>query len=135
VDEAQVAPAADDLISALDPDSSRLLFALCGDVLAGWLTICRDANPLIAHWGTVRHLQTQLAFRGQGIGSALMRHARQVARDEMGLEQLRLAVRGGMQLESFYMKLGWRVAGRWPQSLRLGPEDDRDEILMVLTPL
>ena len=135
VGNAQVAPVADDLIAGLDPDRSRLLAALSGDVLAGWVSIRRDANPLIAHWGTVSHLQTHPAYRGQGIGSALMGQARQVARDEMGLEQLRLAVRGGMQLESFYARLGWEVTGRWPRSLRLGPGDDRDEILMILSPL
>ena len=82
-----------------------------------------------------RHLQTLPAVRGRGIGSALMMWARRVARQEMGLEQLRLAARGGMGLESFYARLGWREIGRWPKALRLAPNDDRDEILMLLTPL
>jgi hypothetical protein len=64
-----------------------------------------------------------------------MVHARQVARSEMGLEQLRLAVRGGTGLEHFYARLGWTVNGRWPGALRLAPGDDRDEILMLLTTL
>jgi hypothetical protein len=64
-----------------------------------------------------------------------MVHARQVARSQMGLEQLRLAVRGGTGLEHFYARLGWTVIGRWPGALRLAPGDDRDEILMLLTPL
>jgi hypothetical protein len=64
-----------------------------------------------------------------------MTHARQVARQEMGLEQLHLAVRGGTGLEHFYARLGWRETGRWPGALRLAPGDDRDEILMVLSPL
>jgi hypothetical protein len=51
--------------------------------------------------------------------------ARQVARDEMGLEQLRLAVRGGCGLEPFYARLGWKEIGRWPGALRLAPGDDR----------
>jgi hypothetical protein len=53
----------------------------------------------------------------------------------MGLEQLHLAVRGGTGLEHFYARLGWREIGRWPGALRLAPGDDRDEILMVLSPL
>jgi hypothetical protein len=53
----------------------------------------------------------------------------------MGLEQLHLAARGGMGLERFYARLGWREIGRWPGALRLAPGDDRDEILMVLSPL
>ncbi len=63
------------------------------------------------------------------------RAARRIARDEMGLEQLRLAVRGGAGLETFYGRLGWREVGRWPAALRLSPTDDRDEVLMLLNPL
>ncbi len=135
VDATDVAPAADRLISGLNPGRSRLLIARTGDTLAGWVHLHRDPYPLIAHWGTVSHLQTLPAFRGQGIGGALMAHARQAGRAEMGLEQLRLAARGGTGLESFYGRLGWTVIGRWPAALRLAPGDDRDEILMILTPL
>ena len=69
---ATVAPAADDLIAGLDPGHSRLLVAVSNGRLAGWLSIRREANPLITHWGTVSRLQTDPAFRGLGIGSALM---------------------------------------------------------------
>jgi hypothetical protein len=53
----------------------------------------------------------------------------------MNLEQLHLAVRGGMGLEDFYEALGWQVTGRWPRKLRLAPGDTRDEILMILATL
>ncbi len=119
----------------LDPSQSRILLARVGGALAGWVALSRDPSPLIAHWGVVSHLQTQLARRNEGIGSALMSRLREVARDEMGLEQLHLAVRGGMGLEGFYGRLGWQVTGRWPGKLRLAPDDTRDEILMILTPL
>jgi GNAT superfamily N-acetyltransferase len=135
VDATDVATAADRLIAGLNPGRSRLLIARTGDTLAGWVHLHRDPYPLIAHWGTISHLQTLPACRGQGVGGALMAHARHVGRAEMGLEQLRLAARGGTGLECFYGKLGWTVIGRWPAGLRLAPGDDRDEILMVLTPL
>jgi GNAT superfamily N-acetyltransferase len=125
----------DALAARLDPWRSRVLAARVSGALAGWVAVSRDASPLIAHWGTVSHLQAQLAHRGQGVGSALMRRLRQVARDEMGLEQLHLAARGGMGLEAFYDRLGWQVIGRWPGKLRLAPDDTRDEVLMILTPL
>ena len=80
-------------------------------------------------------MQTELAHRNRGIGSALMHRLREVARDEMGLEQLHLAVRDGMGLQDYYSRLDWRVIGRWPGKLRLALDDTRDEILMVLTPL
>src|SRR5262245_25138667 len=105
-----------------------------GGVLAGWVHVGRDLNPLISHWGTVRHLQTHPRIRGRGVGVALMRRLQTVARAEMGMSQLHLAVRGGMGLEKFYRRLGWREIGRWPNALRLADGNDRDEVLMVLDP-
>ncbi len=80
-------------------------------------------------------MQTHPKVQGQGYGTALVQEARRVAREEMGLEQLRLAARAGVGLEDFYGRLGWREIGRWPGALRLAPGDDRDEILMHLSPL
>ncbi|MGW8761461.1 GNAT family N-acetyltransferase [Streptomyces sp. NPDC055815] len=135
VDPTEVAAAVDRIVAGLAPESSRLVIATVDGALAGWLCLRRDPWPLIAHWGTLHHVQTRLAVRGRGIGAGLVRHARAIARDEMGLEQLHLAARGGAGLEDFYGRLGWREIGRWPGALRLAADDDRDEILMVLAPL
>lgn len=135
VDPAEVAAAVDRIVTGLDPARSRLVVATVGGAVAGWLNLRRDPHPLVAHWGTLHHVQTRLQVRGRGIGAGLVRQARVIARDEMGLEQLRLAARGGVGLEDFYGRLGWQEAGRWPGALRLAPGDDRDEVLMVLSPL
>jgi GNAT superfamily N-acetyltransferase len=135
VDTSIVAPVADDLIAGLSAEGSRLIVARAGDVLAGWVHLQRHPHRVVAHWGTISHLQALPAFRGQGVGSALMTSARQIARQEMGLEQLHLAARGGMGLERFYARLGWREVGRWPGALRMAPGEDRDEVLMILAPL
>ncbi|WP_328303149.1 GNAT family N-acetyltransferase [Streptomyces sp. NBC_00435] len=136
VDGAAVIAAVDRLTAGLGPASSRLVAATVDGALVGWLVIRRDAaDPLIAHWGTLRHVQTRPGVRGRGIGAGLVRRAREVARDEMGLEQLHLAARGGVGLEEFYGRLGWQEIGRWPGALRLGAGDDRDEVLMLLSPL
>jgi len=135
VDAGQVAPAVDALAACLEPRRARILLARVNGALAGWVVINGNLNPVAAHWGTVNHLQTHPAYRGRGIGSALMHRLRQVARDEMGLEQLHLEARSGMGLEDFYTRLGWKEIGRWPGALRIAPDDSRDEILMVLTPL
>ncbi|MER5709855.1 GNAT family N-acetyltransferase [Streptomyces sp. NPDC002122] len=135
VDPAEVAAALDRIVTGLDPVSSRLVVATVGGAVAGWLHLRRDPHPLVAHWGTLHHVQTRLHVRGRGIGAGLVRRARMIARDEMALEQLRLAARGGVGLEEFYGRLGWQEIGRWPGALRLAPEDDRDEVLMVLSPL
>ncbi|MFF4613706.1 GNAT family N-acetyltransferase [Streptomyces albidoflavus] len=91
----------------------------------------RRAAPL----ARCHHVQTHPELRGCGIGGALMGYVRQVAREELGLEQLHLAARGGAGLEEFYGRLGWRESGRRPGVLRFGPGDDRDEVLMHLAPL
>ncbi|WP_405774927.1 GNAT family N-acetyltransferase [Streptomyces sp. NBC_00859] len=135
VDVATVTPALDRIISLLSPDTSRLLTATMDGELAGWLNIRRDRFELIAHWGTLHHVQTRTAVRGRGVGRALMHEVRRVARDEMDLEQLHLAARGAVGLENFYGSLGWKEVGRWPGALRLSAGDDRDEILMIITPL
>ncbi|MFF9016031.1 GNAT family N-acetyltransferase [Streptomyces sp. NPDC014870] len=135
VDAATVVPALDRLAQSLSPDTSRLLLASLDGELAGWLNVRRDRFELIAHWGTVHHVQTRTDVRGRGVGRALLEEVRRVAKEEMGLEQLRLAARGGAGLEDFYGRLGWREVGRWPGALWLAAGDDRDEILMLLAPL
>ncbi|GAA2338378.1 GNAT family N-acetyltransferase [Streptomyces violaceusniger] len=135
IDAQQAAPALDAIIANLAPETCRLILAMEDGELAGWLNTRRDTFALIAHWGTLHHVQTHPRVRARGIGIALMERARQVARDEMRLEHLHLAARGGVGLERFYGRLGWKEIGRWPDALRLAPGDDRDEILMVLQPL
>ena len=129
-----VSTVADQLIAGLDPEYSRLLLARIDGVLAGWLSLSRYRDRLVPHWGTVKRVQTHPDFRGRGIGTALMRRVRDVARDELGLEQLRLEARGGEGLEDFYRRLGWQEIGRWPGALRFD-FGDRDEVLMLLAPL
>ncbi|MFG3347239.1 GNAT family N-acetyltransferase [Streptomyces sp. NPDC048018] len=130
VTEAEVAPAVDALAARLAPDGHRLITATVGERLAGWVVLGHDPNPLVAHWGTVHHLQTHPDFRGHGLGGALMRELHRVAREDLGLDHLRLAARGGEGLEGFYAALGWHETGRWPAALRIAPEDLRDEVLM-----
>jgi GNAT superfamily N-acetyltransferase len=91
-----------------------------------------NRSPVAAHWGVVSRVQTDLEFRGAGHGRDLMVEVARMALS-LGLEQLHIAVRGGQRIEDFYRGLGWQEVGRWPSALRLGPDDDRDEILMMLT--
>ena len=62
--------------------------------LAGWAVLRRDPDPVVAHWGRVTHVQSALDARGTGVGRALMVEVARLAREEMGLELLRLEVRG-----------------------------------------
>ncbi|GAA2776021.1 GNAT family N-acetyltransferase [Streptomyces rameus] len=129
----QVGPVLDQVVQELHPQRCRMLVATVEGELAGWLLLRRDQHPLVAHCGVVNHVQTHPRFRRLGIGAALMRRVRDVARDDMGLERLGLGARAGLGLEVFYRRLGWLEVGRWPGALRVAPGDDRDEILMSLT--
>jgi len=128
----EVAAATDRLVEGLDPDTTRLLTAFRGDELLGWLTLELNRSRLTSHWARVSRVQTALAHRGTGVGQALMEEVARSARDELGLEWLHLELRSGQGLEGFYRSCGWREVGRWPAALRLGPGDDRDEVLMLL---
>lgn len=132
VDAHEVEPALDTLLAGLAPDRRRLLVGFDADGPAGWVCLDRGASPVVAHTGTVSRLQTHPRARGRGVGTALMRALAVAARDELGLAHLRLDLRGGMGLERFYARLGWREVGRVPGALRLGPGDDRDEVTMWL---
>ncbi|MBE1594734.1 hypothetical protein [Streptomyces stelliscabiei] len=93
-----VAPVVDSLVHELHPARGRLLVAVVGDSLAGWLIVRREPHPLGAHCGTVNHVQTHPRFRGRCIGVAPMHRVHGIARDEMGPERLSLSTRGGASL-------------------------------------
>lgn len=131
-------PVADDAVRGLAGEMRdslnthyRLLLATVSDELAGWLVLRHNTSPLTRHWGSVTRVQTDLPWRGGGVGAALMTEVARAAAVD-GLERLHIEVRGGHGLEEFYLRLGWEVVGRWPGALRLAPGDDRDEVLMVL---
>jgi GNAT superfamily N-acetyltransferase len=128
----EVTAATERLVETLDPQTLRLLTALQGDELLGWLTLELNRSRLTAHWGRVGRVQTALTHRGTGLGRALMKEVARSARDDLGLEQLHLELRSGQGLEGFYELCGWQEIGRWPAALRLAPGDDRDEVLMML---
>jgi len=131
VDESTVRAAAEDMRSALGAEH-RLLVMLDGEDLIGWLILQLNTSPLTAHWAVVARVQTDLRYRGLGYARELLAETARTARS-LGLEQLHIAVRGGQGIEGFYLNLGWQIVGRWPAALRLGPEDDRDDIMMMLT--
>lgn len=133
VDDEQVRPAVEALVASLDPSLNRLLLALHGEDLAGWVLLAGNSSRLTAHWATVLRLQTAVGHRRSGVGRAMLVELARAASAEWHLDQLHLALRGGLGLERFYEECGWREVGRWPAALRLRPDDFRDEVLMMLT--
>ena len=132
VSDDDVAPVVDEFVVDLDPRLNRLLVATRGEALAGWLLLTGNANPVTAHWARVTHLQTSVEARGTGVARALMTELHRSARDDLGLDSLRLEVRGGWGLEAFYERFGWQVVGAWPGALQFTQHGRRDEVLMAL---
>ncbi len=108
-----------------------LFHASEGGTIIGWVVLRRTLSPLVGHWGTVQRWQSHPAWRGHGIGRALLTELERYSQDELGLVQLHLAARGGIGLERYYEQLGWREIGRWPRALRLADDDQRDDVLML----
>ena len=127
-----VAPVVNELLAGLDERLSRLLVALRGDALAGWLLLRGNPDPVTAHWGRVSRVQTAIAHRGAGVARALLTELHRSARDDLRLDSLRLEVRGGWGLEAFYERFGWQVVGAWPGALQFSQHGRRDEVLMAL---
>jgi GNAT superfamily N-acetyltransferase len=87
-------------------------------------------SPLRAHWRTVLRLMVDPELQGTGAGRILLEGLHAAAAD-LGLDHLRLTVRGGLGIEGFYARFGYTIVGRHPGAIRVGPGDDRDEIIMV----
>lgn len=132
VSDTVVAPVVEQVVARLDARLGRLLVASRGDRALGWLLLTGNADPVTAHWARVTHVQTRPSERGAGVGRALLTELHRSARDDLGLEYLRLEARGGMGLEEFYGHLGWKVTGTWPRALRFTRHGVRDEVLMAL---
>ena len=101
-------------------DTPRLL-ALFDDAIA-WLV----ARGQTGQWGREAVLLTAAAFRGRGVGRALIDQARRVAR-EQGAEQLRVDCWDGTPgLPAAYVRLGFERVGSfdvkgWPGAILAMP--------------
>lgn len=113
------------------PGRHLLVLDVAGEP-AAWLLFEGDARGVLRHWMWVKLVQVHPKYQGTGLGRRLMEAARDVARDRLGLEMLRLTVRGGTGTERFYARLGWREVARIPGIIRVAPGDDREEIEMLL---
>ena len=120
------------LDATVEAPGARLLVAQVDAAVAGWLVLTTNQAPVFAHWAWVGRVQTAVSHRGTGVARALMTEVARAARDDLGLDSLRIEVRGGAGLEPFYEQFGWQVTGRWPGAVAVTPTDRRDEVLMSL---
>ncbi|MEV6971855.1 GNAT family N-acetyltransferase [Kitasatospora sp. NPDC093806] len=120
---AGIAPAGPDrLLVAREAESGRLAALLVFESMR--------FEPM-DHWRLLTRVMVHPDFQGRGYGSALLAETERVAR-EWGLAGLRLYLRGGLGLESFYGRSGYVEVGRVPGTIRVGPGDDRDDVTMWL---
>jgi GNAT superfamily N-acetyltransferase len=131
VTAADVWPTADAAFAGVDSGLDHLLAGFDGPDLAALLFLAGNSFAFKAHWRVLKRVMVAPGCQGRGYGAALMREAAVVARG-LGAEALQVTVRGGTGTDGFYARLGYREVGRLPGALRVGPGDDRDEIIMWL---
>ncbi|MDH6462863.1 GNAT superfamily N-acetyltransferase [Micromonospora sp. A200] len=129
VSATEVRPVAERTLADITDGPDRLLVGYEDDRLVAVLIFADNRFHLKTHWGILKRVMVHPDTQGRGYGLDLMREAARRA-PELGWRALHVTVRGGLGLETFYARLGYREIGRLPGALRVAPGDDRDEILM-----
>jgi GNAT superfamily N-acetyltransferase len=131
VTEDEVTPLLDRLIEGVHSRRDVLAVLTVDGETAGFATLVGSLSPLRHHWATVLRVQVHPSRQGAGLGRVLMGGVHDIARQN-GCEFLTLAARGGTGVDAFYRGLGYTEFGRLPGAIRVGPGDDRDEILLTI---
>ena len=124
--EADIRAAADDLVEDVRAGRQQLVALDADGALAGTVFLRRGDRAVVRHRADVLKLMVHPGLQGYGWGKALLDAAVAHA-TELGVEQLLLSTRGGTSLPEFYAKQGWTQVGLFPDALRIGPDDLRDE--------
>jgi GNAT superfamily N-acetyltransferase len=103
-----------------------------GSRYVGMGLLVANSGALFQHWRTVLRVMVHPKFQRAGAGTRLMKGLHGAAGD-LGVQHLRLTVRGGEGLEKFYERFGYRIVGSHPRAIRLNAHDYRDEITLVAT--
>lgn len=130
VTTADVEPLAAKTFGRVKAGDDHLVVAFAEEVPVGFLFMERRPGNLFRHWATIKRLQVHPSQQGRGIGAALLEAAHSLARD-MGLENLHLTVRGGTGTEAFYERHGYQLQARFPNVIRVAPDDTREELYMI----
>lgn len=125
-----VVPALDRLLEGVTSGRDVLCLLTVDGATAGFAALVGSTSPLRRHWGTVLRVQVHPSRQGRGLGRALMEGVHRIAA-ERGWEFVSLTARGGTGVDGFYRGLGYTEVGRIPGAVRVGPGDDRDEILLI----
>ncbi|MCM1945159.1 GNAT family N-acetyltransferase [Streptomyces sp. G2] len=94
-----------------------------------------NSHRLMTHWVWLYTVMVHPRHQGKGYGLDLMAAVEHAARTAPGfeaVEAIRLTCRGGTGVDSFYARAGYKEVGRVPGAIRVAPDDDRDDIVMLL---
>ncbi|MGH2736755.1 MAG: GNAT family N-acetyltransferase [Actinomycetota bacterium] len=126
----RVEPVASDAFARVTEGLDHLVVGYEGKGVVGFGFLESNYSALRRHWATVKRLQVHPELQGTGRGGELLDAMATFGR-ELGYDYLHLTVRGGTGTERFYERHGYETVGRLPNAIRVGPDDDRDEIYMV----
>lgn len=125
-----VEPLARETLARVDRTRDHLITAHRSGRLVGFTFLQHRSGDLFRHWATVKRFQVDPSVQGTGTGGALLEAVHGFARD-LGLEHLRLSVRGRTGTEGFYERFGWEEVVRIPRSIRVSEDDVREEIWLI----
>ncbi|MFY1678224.1 MULTISPECIES: GNAT family N-acetyltransferase [unclassified Streptomyces] len=94
--------------------------------------LASNTHRLMIHWLWLCTVMVHPDHQGRGLGRGLLAEVERAARSLEGIEAIRLTCRGGAGLERFYAASGYREVGRIPGAIRVAPDDDRDDVIMLL---
>ncbi|MFJ5709710.1 GNAT family N-acetyltransferase [Streptomyces sp. NPDC093105] len=123
-------------LASMTQGTHRLLVGLDADgEVAATAFYAFNSHRLMTHWVWLYTVMVHPKHQGKGYGRDLMAAVEHTARTAPGfeaVEAIRLGVRGGTGVDTFYAKAGYKEVGRVPGAIRVAPGDDRDDITMLL---
>ncbi|MEY9962905.1 GNAT superfamily N-acetyltransferase [Streptacidiphilus sp. MAP12-16] len=129
----RVRPTADKQFAGVTEGPDRLMVAR--DDADGRLVACLFFEDqrfvLMDHWQLLKRVMVHPGCQGKGYGAELLAEAERTAR-EWGLSGLKLTLRGGRSLETFYGRSGYKEVGRVPGAIRVAPGEEYDDVTMWL---
>lgn len=126
VQRPEVAAVAAGVVADLRAGRSLGVALIADRQLVGFANL-RPGSGLTAHTGEIILVMVDPALQGRRLGSLLINRILALA-TERGLERVTLSIRDGEGLQGFYSRFGFVEWGRRPGWVRVGQDDDRDEI-------
>ena len=104
--------------------------------MVGMATFMREAGEKERHKGRIYGVYVTSAYRGKGIGRALLTQLLEVARQDASLEHILLSVATQQTAaHQLYRSFGFETYGTEPRALKVGATyADEDHMILVTSP-